>query len=628
MRRHASWGWVAGLLVVLGLGLLATSPAHAQTAVYTWSNNPGSGQGSQWVWNAGRSVGSYDWTKTSGGAAAEWPAAASGGTATMAVFTSAAGTVGSISVAPSSASYPVTAYGLIFNDGANDTLTTGDLTLSPTNNNTVAAGVTVNGSADVAINTNSLKQNGTQGWSWTTAPNAQLTVGAATVSSGGYGLTLADSGTITVSSTINNTPTMTMAGTGTLNFNGSLASSDSLILSAGTTNFGSAASVGTLDLSTGSPLVGTSGGGVAITAEAKLPGGSILAGVFSMSGSNLAGTTVPHTVTLAGGTVTATGPATATPFNSPTTAVTVTSATTLTTGGTAPAANFGALTIAGAPLTLAAIQPNTPFTFPSISCPTTGSVQSDATGNAQLVIGTGGAVAVSAGQTLTIGAAVVDGTSATTLVKTGPGTLTLSGSNTYGGGTSINAGSLVVNGSLGNTAVTVGGGATLGGTGSIAGTVVVIGGSTAGTQGAINLADGMIGTLTLSDPNAADTVLTLGGPTAGNLSVLTFEVGAIADRIRVAAGKVAVNPGGSLINITALSGFGPGTYDLLDFPTNQASGLGYLSLATTSLEGYALSLQSTPTSEQLVVAVPEPGTLALLAAAAACGLAVWRRSWP
>jgi autotransporter-associated beta strand protein len=214
------------------------------------------------------------------------------------------------------------------------------------------------------------------------------------------------------------------------------------------------------------------------------------------------------------------------------------------------------------------------------------------------------------------------------LAKAGNGTLTLSGSNTYTGGTSINAGGLVVAGSLGNTAVTVGGGARLGGTGSIAGTVVVLGGSTAGTQGAVNLADGTIGTLTLSDPNAADSVLTLGGLTVGNPSAFTFEVGAIADRIRVTAGKVAVNPGGSLINITALSGFGPGTYDLMDFPNGQASGLGYLSLATTSLEGYALSLQSTPTSEQLVVAVPEPGTLALLAAAAACGLAVWRRSWP
>jgi len=176
------------------------------------------------------------------------------------------------------------------------------------------------------------------------------------------------------------------------------------------------------------------------------------------------------------------------------------------------------------------------------------------------------------------------GASALTIADSG--TVTLTGANSYSGGTTVAAGMLLVAGSLGGTAVTVGEGATLGGTGSIGGTVVVLGGSTAGTQGAINLADGMIGTLMFSDPSAADTVLTLGGLTVGSPSAFTFEVGAVADRIQVTAGKVAVNPGGSLIGITALSGFGPGTYDLLDFPNGQASGLGYLSLATTSLNGY------------------------------------------
>ena len=50
-------------------------------------------------------------------------------------------------------------------------------------------------------------------------------------------------------------------------------------------------------------------------------------------------------------------------------------------------------------------------------------------------------------------------------------------------------------------------------------------------------------------------------------------------------------------------------------------------MATTSLPGYSLSLQSTATAEQLVVsAVPEPSTLALLAAGA-IGLIgyAWRR---
>ena len=212
------------------------------------------------------------------------------------------------------------------------------------------------------------------------------------------------------------------------------------------------------------------------------------------------------------------------------------------------------------------------------------------------------------------------------LVMSGSGTQVLAGTNTYTGLTRINAGKLVVNGSLGNTAVTVGGGALLGGTGSIGGSVTVAGGSGPSTWGTISLVDGAAGTLTLSDAISTDTVLTLGGGGGGSLSMLDLEVGATADRILIAAGKVVVNPGGGTINITPLAGFGPGTYDLMDFASNQASGLGYLSLATTSVDGYPLSLQSTPTAEQLVVAVPEPSTLALLAASAAGLLTYgWRR---
>ena len=67
----------------------------------------------------------------------------------------------------------------------------------------------------------------------------------------------------------------------------------------------------------------------------------------------------------------------------------------------------------------------------------------------------------------------------TSLTKTGAGTLTLSGANSYSGNTIVNAGMLLVNGPgslAASSAVSVGAGATaatLGGDGTIYGTVTV-----------------------------------------------------------------------------------------------------------------------------------------------------------
>jgi autotransporter-associated beta strand protein len=94
----------------------------------------------------------------------------------------------------------------------------------------------------------------------------------------------------------------------------------------------------------------------------------------------------------------------------------------------------------------------------------------------------------------TFSGALNDGTSGRVLgfAKSGAARLVLSGTNNYTGGTTIGAGTLLVNGSLSNTAVTVNGGATLGGSGIIRGAVSVQGGGT--------LAPGAsIGTLTISN---------------------------------------------------------------------------------------------------------------------------------
>ncbi|MES2923567.1 MAG: LamG-like jellyroll fold domain-containing protein, partial [Verrucomicrobiota bacterium] len=59
------------------------------------------------------------------------------------------------------------------------------------------------------------------------------------------------------------------------------------------------------------------------------------------------------------------------------------------------------------------------------------------------------------------------------LLKTGAGTMALSGANTYSGATNISGGTLFINGSTGTSAVTVATGTTLGGTGTVGGTVTV-----------------------------------------------------------------------------------------------------------------------------------------------------------
>jgi autotransporter-associated beta strand protein len=61
------------------------------------------------------------------------------------------------------------------------------------------------------------------------------------------------------------------------------------------------------------------------------------------------------------------------------------------------------------------------------------------------------------------------------LIKTGSGSLTLSGANTYTGQTSVNAGKLVINGSTSTGQLTVAAGATLGGSGTVGSSATISG---------------------------------------------------------------------------------------------------------------------------------------------------------
>jgi fibronectin-binding autotransporter adhesin len=95
-----------------------------------------------------------------------------------------------------------------------------------------------------------------------------------------------------------------------------------------------------------------------------------------------------------------------------------------------------------------------------------------------------------------------NGNTATGLTKTGPGTLNLTGNNTYTGPTFVNAGILAINGtqSTATGAVTVSNGAILEGSGTIGGAVTVNPGGTikgGNSPGTLNL----VGNLALSPPS-------------------------------------------------------------------------------------------------------------------------------
>ena len=156
----------------------------------------------------------------------------------------------------------------------------------------------------------------------------------------------------------------------------------------------------------------------------------------------------------------------------------------------------------------------------------------------------GGSLPSTAGVTIASGATFdVNGVSQTiaslsgagSLLKSGSGTLTLTGANPFTGATTVNGGTLLVNGTTAASTTTVVSGATLGGTGT-AGTVTVQGGGT--------LAPGTsIGTF-----SAANTTIN------GTL-VIEIASAASADRLN-ASGSVTL--GGSL-TVTAPAGLPAGS---------------------------------------------------------------------
>ncbi len=130
------------------------------------------------------------------------------------------------------------------------------------------------------------------------------------------------------------------------------------------------------------------------------------------------------------------------------------------------------------------------------------------------------------------------------LVKTGVGSLSLTGNSDFSGSTTVNQGRLAINGNLGNSAVTVNSGATLGGNGSLASLRV--------TQGGILAPGNSVGQLNVNGNVTLD---------QGSIYQVETDATGRADRL-VASGTIAVN--GATLALVSSPYWQPlGSYQLL-----------------------------------------------------------------
>jgi autotransporter-associated beta strand protein len=147
------------------------------------------------------------------------------------------------------------------------------------------------------------------------------------------------------------------------------------------------------------------------------------------------------------------------------------------------------------------------------------------------------------GNTSTTFSGAISGTGG--LTKSGSGTLLLTGISSYTGATTVNAGTLSVNGSIANSAVTVNAGGTIGGIGTVGNTTINGGTLSPGNS---------IGTLTVQ----------------GNL-VLTAAAAYIVEVSPTSADRTNVTGTASLAG-TVQAVFGPGAYIARSYTILSATG--------------------------------------------------------
>jgi autotransporter-associated beta strand protein len=229
------------------------------------------------------------------------------------------------------------------------------------------------------------------------------------------------------------------------------------------------------------------------------------------------------------------------------------------------------------------------------------------------------------------------------MTKSGQGTLTLSGTNSYSGTTAVEAGTLVVNGSITNSATTVQSGAVLGGSGAVGATTILSGGTIAPGESPGTLTN--IGNLTWSGGGSYDwEIFNVTGPpgtewdlirvtdqllfadlsATNTFAINIFSLSALPATPGPLAGwNPSVDSSWTILSATnGISGFNAAnfTLNLANFTNNNSLSGGLFSLAQ---DGGELKLMFTAASGPGPEPIPEPATW--LAAALLASLAVYVR---
>lgn len=206
-----------------------------------------------------------------------------------------------------------------------------------------------------------------------------------------------------------------------------------------------------------------------------------------------------------------------------------------------------------------------------------------------IVIGSAGASLDTNGFDITLSGAFASGSSGS-LTKKGAGKLTLTTTNNYSGGTTVNGGALFVNasGAVGSGALTVNTGATLAGNGSVAGTAQL-------TSGAA-----------IAPGNSAVGTLTVGGLSLDSGSAGTFEFNNTPSNDQVAvttSGGLTIN-GGAITLVqegTATPFTNLGTYNLISY-SGSISGTGVSSLSVANAQpGYTYTFSADGSNVKLTI---------------------------